>query len=324
MKSKEKEKNIKNELVNFEEDEESGLFRYAECYNEETQTWDIVDAYKLKESDRNKKYRCINCKIPCFLCIYQPKSKNRFKAKNHENCSCTLKVKHITIIEDETTTYDRDAMLNACEENTEEHNNKKEPGTGRPTKGTDDGEEPMMVEIPKVKANQKTKLKKLKPMLDRQILKHENFKDSNGSMNFSSEIILPEKKNEILINQPETFEGLLILDNDEPKKVGLPTVQGKIWRKDYWTKDPKKALHILISIPNNKDMNLKLIGKLCGKASKTLKDKEKLMFVFGRFKKNIINNVLTYEIKLDDRGICYCMPNYSEEQIEEWIRLIRE
>lgn len=322
MKSNKKINNTKKEDINKKE--KDGLFRYAECYNEETNAWEVVDAYDLKDSDRHKKYRCIGCGKPCFLCIYQPEAKNRFKAKDHKNCKCTLKVKHITIIEDETTVYDRDAMLKACEDNSEEHNVTKVPGPDGPTKGTNGDDEPMTIEMPKVKANQKTKLKKLKPMLDRQILKHENFKASNGGMNFSSEIILPEKKNEILIKQPESFEGLLILDNDEPKKIGLPTVQGKIWRKDYWTKDPKNALHILISIPNNRNKNLQLISSLCGQKSKTLKDKEKLMFVFGRFKKKIINGVLTYEIKLDDQNICFCMPNYTEEQIEEWIKLIRE
>lgn len=323
MKSNDEEKNTKTKK-DINKNNEEGLFRYAERYNEETNSWDVVDAYELKPSDKHKKYRCINCGKDCFLCIYQPNSKNRFKAMNHENCKCTLKVKHITIVENETTTYDRDAMLHACEDNSEEHNNKNNPGVdGSPT-GTNGNEETTRIEIPKIKDNQKIKLKKLKPMLDRQILKHENFKTSNGDTNFSSEIILPEKKNEILAKQPSFFEGLLILDSDEPKRVGLSTIQGKVWRKDYWTKDPKKALHILISIPNNKDKNLQLISRLCGKASKTLKDKEKLMFVFGRFKKNIINDVLTYEIKLDDQNICFCMPNYTEEQIEEWIKLIRE
>lgn len=323
MESNKKINNTKKEDINKKE--KDGLFRYAECYNEETNTWEVVDAYDLKDSDRHKKYRCIGCGKTCNLNIYQPKSKNRFKARNHENCQCTLKVTHITIVEDETTTYDREAMLNACEENSEDHNIKKVTGPDGPIPGEDSGEETITkIVIPNVKKNQKLKLKKLKPMLDRQILKHENFKDTSGVMNFSKEVILVEKKNEILANRPDTFEGLLILDNDEPKKVGLSTVQGKIWRKDYWTKDPKKALHILISIPNNKDKNLQLISRLCGQKSKTLKDKEKLMFVFGRFKKHVINGVLTYEIKLDDQGICFCMPNYSEEQINEWIELIRD
>lgn len=324
MKSKEKEKVGENGLIGFDEDKESGLFRYAEYFNEETQTWEDVDAYELNESDRNKKYRCKVCQKISFLCIYQPKSKNRFKAMNHENCKCTLKIKHITIVENETISYDKEALIHACEENSEEHNIKKEPGPEGPSSTEDKGETTTEIVMPKVKENQKVKLKKLKPILDRQILKHEDFKDTNGTMDFSKEVILVEKKNEILSDQPDFFEGLLIIDNDEPKKVGLPTINGKIWRKDYWTKDPKKALHILISIPNNKDKNLQLISRLCGQKSKTLKDKEKLMFVFGRFKKNIINGVLTYEIKLDDQNICFCMPNYSEEQIEEWIRLIRE
>lgn len=308
---------VSNDLLNVEG------FRFGEKLDKATGKWVDVDANDLTKEDKYiTEYRCKLCHISSSLVINQPLKSNCFRADDHVNCPCTKKIRHKTIVQNEKLIYDRNDLLSAFKDNTEENNNKGSgvtPPGGKGGKGrgkTIDG--PV-----KVKNGGKRKLIKLKSILDREILMHENINDKDNNFSFSKELILPEKKNEIIENQPEEFEGLLILNNDEPRKIGLKTENGKIWLKDFMTKDPKNALHISISIPNNNDKNLELISILCGQKSLSLRDKDKIVFVFGRFTKKLHDEILTYDIKLDDRNICYCMPRYTEEQILEWIRLVR-
>lgn len=299
-----------------------GIFQIAEMYEPKTDSWILVNANDLDESYRNRIFRCPNmgCHKRCYLKIYANQA-NRFFAPGHINCNCAAKKRvvkdNITI--DDGSEFSKEKMFASIALNGENANTKG----NSPDESKHGDSDINVTHAPGVVKMEKRKFNKLSRIVKKEIEDLSDISDSSkmDGSTFLDNVITITKKNLIINNKPDCFEGFMALVKDTPKNSGLEMVNGKIWMKDYWSQREADKIHIQLSIPNNSSANYILVGEICGKKS----NGDEVLFVFTRFKRiDIVDGILTYEAFIDDKGILSCFSKYSREELDEWFAKVDE
>ena len=266
-------------------------FRYAEVWNNETQQWELVDANKLTEADRRNNYRCPDCHNSVMLVINTDKDNCFRHREKPEQCDIYNSKKRIERVVTGFA-FNFNKFIDPIEQ---EPNETGGGGKGGGGKGGGDNSKPETE--PEVETQYGIKcVTSLRKILE--LIQHgEQANEKTDDKDVRDYIVCLNKINEIKINQPEYFDGIMLLGRGRVKMVNLPHVDYKVWLKDISSVDDENCLRVLASVVGIKD-NTTYLNKIYAKEEDGSYADIKV-FVIGRFHRVYYSaDVITYEISL--------------------------